>query len=771
MAKQLSSKQKKEELNKLFALYNKRLGRLYSDYVKKLTSLGYSEDVLEGDALFNFNNFPELKTRLDDIFANYFADNVLCYKQGITDGVALAFSHDTATFGTFSVLSDKAIKTVRDNAAATFIQSRFKAAKGLNLSQTIWNYCQQTKSEFEMAMSNVIADGVKGGTSAEEIGRRIRQYLNNPDMMYRRYHTVKILANGTKKDVVSWRRKRIIDGKVRFIEEPLEKVGRGVYRSSRMNALRVARTEINAAYLRGHNARWTNEPFVIGQWIHVSPQHPVEDICDELEGRYPKDFVFSNWHPQCMCTSDPILIEGEEKKKFYDRLYAGEDMSGYISPYAVTDVPEQYKKYIESNEDAIMDAFRRGKLAWHLADNKRYWQRLCSAENQKKMGYSAKSAKKLIFEAARKRHAGRTREQIDKIQSKWTMRRSAIYLERMNDSLDILKMYDSNFIAKDALLQRYNNVLSAIKNKSSVDDVERTFTRFTDGVKTREDIFKRLAPQVLQEQKAIFKERFKPFKSDLSIYQGEIKKLYDNFNKCKDGYKAKKILDELREQSLTLTKDMLSNQGKVDGLQYVGTAKDYVISKARTFAVKGKLIDIKEYVADFVCFEDKAGIRYYYETFGYGNLARFNAKEMSEYFLDCPKYVRENIKGMMSCNSWHPLDDYYKKAYKSFTHGYMYSSNPVTVHSTASIEQAKTSVTHEIGHHIDHKMGIISRQAEWKQAMQLDKGYIREYSKNDPMEDFADTISYYAQGGGYKQYIERNFPNRTKLLEKLLNSL
>lgn len=486
MTKNISSRQKKEELNKLFAQYNKRLGRLYGDYVKKLASLDYGEDVLEGNALFNFNNFPELKSRLNDIFSDYFTNNVLCYKHGITDGVTLAFSHDTAVLGAYSVLSDKALKDVRDNAASAFIQSRFKSAKGLNLSQIIWNYCQQNKSEFEMAMSNVIADGVKGGTSAEEIGRKIRQYLNNPDMMYRRYHTVKTLANCTKKDIVSWRRKRIIDGNVRFIEEPLEKVGRGVYRSSRMNALRVARTEINAAYLRGHNARWANEPFVIGQWIHVSPQHPVEDICDELEGRYPKDFVFSNWHPQCMCTADPILISGDEKKQFYDRLYAGEDMSGYVSPYAVKDVPEKYKVYIANNEEAIMAAFKNDKLAWHLDDNKKYWQGLCSAENQKLMGVAKDaSSEGRILKVAELRHAKRDAE---KVQSLWTQRRSSNYMERMKDVIAGLTYSNDSGLIGDALTARYNAVLAALKRPTSrsVANVEQLYQRFANGAAIRE---------------------------------------------------------------------------------------------------------------------------------------------------------------------------------------------------------------------------------------------------------------------------------------------
>lgn len=415
MAKKLTSKQKKEQLNQLFAAYNRRLGMLYSGYVKKLLSLGYNEDVLESDALFNFDNFPLLKARLEDIFNDYFQNSILCYKSGITDGVSLAYTHDGDALGQFSVLSDKALQNARKTAAATFIANRFNAKNVLNLAQSVWNYCQQTKSEFEMAMSNVIADGLEKGTSAEEVGRRLRQYLNNPDMMYRRYHTVKVLKNGQKKDVVTWRRKRIIDGRVRFVEEPLERVGQGVYRSARKNALRVARTEINAAYHKARNERWKNEPFVIGQHIHISPQHDPEedaDICDELEGYYPKDFDWNSWHAQCMCTSDPVMISGEERKQFYKRLAKGEDMTNYISPNRVKDVPDQYKRYIEANGDKIVDAFKRGKLAWHLANNKSYWVRYLDATQRKQMGADAISRRDTIQEIAKARHAKRDAEAI-----------------------------------------------------------------------------------------------------------------------------------------------------------------------------------------------------------------------------------------------------------------------------------------------------------------------------------------------------------------------
>jgi hypothetical protein len=482
MSKKLTSKQQKEQLNNLFAVYNKRLGRLYSDYVKKLTSLGYGEDVLEDDALFNFDNFPQLKARLNDIFNDYYQNSLLCYKSGITDGVALAYNHDEMVIGGYSVLTDKAIRVARDTAAATFISNRLKTKNGLNLSQIIWNYCQQTKSEFEMAMSNTIADGIKKGSSAEEVGKSIRKYLNDPDMMYRRYHTIKVQKNGKKKDVVTWRRRRIIDGKVRFVEEPLEKVGMGVYRSARKNALRVARTEINSAYHKARNERWQNEPFVIGQYIHVSPQHNIDDICNDLEGRYPKDYVWISWHPQCICTSDPITIQGEEKKEFYKRLMAGEDMSNYVSPFAVLTMPEKYNQYIKDNSEAIVKAGMRGKLAWHLQDNTKYWAHLLSPSDRKKLGLKAVSSKELILAKAKERHALRTKEQIDKIQSRWDKHRRDYYNGLVHNLLGSKSVTD---IKSQDLFERYYAIRYAIKDKKSASEIASLFDRFKRGYQTK----------------------------------------------------------------------------------------------------------------------------------------------------------------------------------------------------------------------------------------------------------------------------------------------
>ena len=753
MAGKLTAKKRKEDLNKLFAEYNRRLGMLYSGYVRKLLALGYSEDVLESDALFNFDNFPVLKARLNEIFNDYFQNSMLCYKSGITSGVSLAYSHDNDALGQFSVLTDKALETARKTAAATFIANRLNAKNGLNLAQSVWNYCQQAKSEFEMAMSNVIADGLEKGTSAEDVGRRIRQYLNNPDMMYRRYHTVKVLKNGQKKDVVTWRRKRIINGRVRFVEEPLEHVGQGVYRSARKNALRVARTEINAAYHKARNGRWANEPFVIGQHIHISPQHDPDedaDICDELEGYYPKDFDWDSWHSQCMCTSDPVMISGEERKQFYKRMLNGEDMSGYVSPNSIKDVPDQYKRYIEANGDKIVDAFKRGKLAWHLANNKSYWLKYLDATQRKQMGVKTISRREAIQEIAKARHAKRD---AAKIQQNWKKRRMTIYTERMNNNLKGIQL-------EGALLDRYYEVVKALASPKTWDvaNVESLYKRFVQEVNTHNIRTTRMAFE------AYYKEHKKNIKQS-SVLTNLCKRL----KKAADPNEIDSLYAELRHKSLVYTRYQLRQTGLVKGLAFDGDVNDYVVSKARACTTpKGKIVNIRDYISDFVKYTDKNGISYYYEVFTDALNANLNASRASRFLKTCPSFIQKNLKGIMCCNNSHPLDDYFKKVYKNFSRGYMYSSDPVTVHSYQGWTYFKESVCHEVGHHIDKKLQNVSSMTKWMQAQKADGNFYRDYSKQAPCEDFADTVSQYVIN---KEKCRKQFPHRTALLEKLLATL
>ncbi|MBQ9417880.1 MAG: hypothetical protein IJU19_04785, partial [Bacteroidales bacterium] len=66
---------------------------------------------------------------------------------------------------------------------------------------------------------------------------------------------------------------------------------------------------------------YQEEALVLGIEIHTTsnPAHQ-EDICDLLAGRYPKDFKWTGWHPNCMCYEVPILATPEEVNAMADAI-------------------------------------------------------------------------------------------------------------------------------------------------------------------------------------------------------------------------------------------------------------------------------------------------------------------------------------------------------------------------------------------------------------------------------------------------------------------
>jgi len=471
----------------LFGAYNKRLGKLYAKFIKELSELGISVDEkLADNPLFMFDNFPELQYRLRDIFNQYVQDNLLLTKQGIASGVALAFGQDAKNLHGYTILNDSAIERVRRMAINAFTARRMNNPQGLNLSQNIWNYAQQTKSEFEIAMSNVIKDGLSKGTSAAELSLRVRDQLKEPDMMYRRYHHTVITTGGKKKDVAVWH-KRVIDedGNVRFVVAPLEEVGQGVYRSSYKNSFRLMRSEINMSYHYGNNARWRSEPFVLGIRIWGSPQHPKPDICDELWGVYPKDFDFAGFHPQCMCASAPVLCSKQERDEIIRRKQKGEDISNYVSPNAVTQVPDAFKEYVHRNRDKILAAGERGTLAYVFRDNPKYWRFEFNKDEQQKMGvYVQPKHVKTEAEKADIQRRWDERRRRMAIEARHAKRDDAAVQERWNRyQLERVQRAISNadIDAGTALTGRLNALYSAIK-QGDIYAVQQAYAKAMRGV-------------------------------------------------------------------------------------------------------------------------------------------------------------------------------------------------------------------------------------------------------------------------------------------------
>lgn len=280
-----------------------------------------------------------------------------------------------------------------------------RSSEGLNLSQRVWNYTNQLRDEMEVAITVAIGEG----RSAQQMSRDVRKYLNDPDLMFRRFQ-----YKGDDGVIhTKWKKKYIDEkGHVRFADcdRDTYKTGPGVYKSSYKNAMRLTRTETNMAYRNSDYFRWLQNDQIIGIYVRPSnaPQgkdhhERVEDICDDLKGQYPKNFRFEGWHPNCFCIATPIFIPANERKAQEDALVRGEH---YNSPSLITKYPKGFIKWTKDHEWKKNLAQLKGKPGpqdpYFITHNKGIMSRL----------------------AVQERHEGRTQAQIDAIKQRWLVRQS-----------------------------------------------------------------------------------------------------------------------------------------------------------------------------------------------------------------------------------------------------------------------------------------------------------------------------------------------------------
>ena len=254
---------------------------------------------------------------------------------------------------------------------------RKSAYGGLNLSQKVWKYTGDLKTEMECALTLSLGQG----DSAATVSRRVRQYLQEPDKMFRRFR----VKTGEKKiydeegNVIGtepiygrrWKRK-VIDPQTGAVTwenfNPRNyHPGRGVYRSSYKNAMRLTRTETNMAYRTAEQDRWQRMDFVVGYEIKLSNNHPIPDICNDLKGKYPKDFVFKGWHPQCRCYCIPILASQEEFVKMEKAILDGKEPP---SPHGIIRKPPKgLRDWWRENQERVESAT---SIPYWVADNHDY---------------------------------------------------------------------------------------------------------------------------------------------------------------------------------------------------------------------------------------------------------------------------------------------------------------------------------------------------------------------------------------------------------------
>lgn len=352
--------QKKIEIEKylpgLFARtegYASNVSKYYTAAVNALLDLAASVD-LEPEEVFYFADHKKLSVKATNVLRGLYSAVYQEIRRGVIAEWEFAnLSNDAMIESIFG----KGLK--EDNHYARWFSRNHDAMDaffkrkseygGLNLSQKVWKYTGQFKEEMELALSASLGQG----DSAATVSRHVRQYLKEPDRLFRRV--------------------RDEEGNLKLSKRAAAyHPGRGEYRSSYKNAMRLARTETNMAYRAADCERWNDIPFVVGMEVKRS-NHPFAcSVCEALAGKYPKDFKFVGWHPQCRCYIVPILADEKDRMAYHRAVLNGEDVEGWKFEGEIAEPHAGFQKWIGENQERIGEARQRGTLPYWIKDNPKY---------------------------------------------------------------------------------------------------------------------------------------------------------------------------------------------------------------------------------------------------------------------------------------------------------------------------------------------------------------------------------------------------------------
>jgi hypothetical protein len=341
--------------------YERQVSAIFNQAIKEATLIGVSIEDLADDEILSFDKLPKTKKAVSKMLNTLASNLTVCIVNGVQSSWTLANSREdelcNQVFGDVKdLLTDAQHKRYYSNNGDALQAFLDRKEAGLKLSERVWKYADEFKEEIEMGLDLGIRDGV----AANKMQKDLQQYLQHPDMLFRRVRD--------KYDNLQLSKRA-----------KAYHPGAGVYRSSYKNARRLTVTETNMAYRTADYLRWQQMDFVVGIRVVKSNNHPDTDICDELSaplgstavegpGCYPKDFKFVGWHPHCRCHSESILKTEEELMAGNRRIMNGDEPSAE-SVNTVKDTPEAFNKWVKNNKERIESA---KTLPYFIRDNEKY---------------------------------------------------------------------------------------------------------------------------------------------------------------------------------------------------------------------------------------------------------------------------------------------------------------------------------------------------------------------------------------------------------------
>lgn len=361
-----TNKQKKEietraqkKQTALFVQQQKQVEKIFNEACQAAAAIGASVGTIPDGKQFTFDKAnPAVKKRAEKMLNQLNTQLEAAIVNGIRSAWTLSNNKNNELT---RVVLGKAIGKIGKEQERRYFSNNGKALeaflqrkeKGMDLSQRVW----QVTKDYQELIERGLELGIKTGNDAQTMARDLKAYLKQPDKLFRRV--------------------RDDNGDLQLSKRAAQyHPGQGVYRSSYKNALRLAITETNMAYRTADYERWQDMDFVIGIRIVLSNNHttkdskgktvPLKDICDELQGTYPKTFKFTGWHPHCRCHVETILKSEDEIMADNRRILKGEEPKP--NGKEVDKLPKQFTEWLENNQERIDKA---SALPYFLRDNQR----------------------------------------------------------------------------------------------------------------------------------------------------------------------------------------------------------------------------------------------------------------------------------------------------------------------------------------------------------------------------------------------------------------
>ena len=317
--------------------YLSNVNGLYSNVIKEvaLATIG----VKKTNKLFRFKDYKRITESVDKSLANY--ENRLVQ-------VIHGYSKKEWDFANAKVdqLVNEQLKPFKGKIAKhnenyqAFEKFKSRKIKGITVVDRVAAITKRMRTNLEVAADVSLEDGL----TATQLANRMKSELADINKLLRKVKT----KHGS---VV------FSDVQNSFI------VGRGNYKSANKSALRLVANELTDAYRESENIRIKDNNDIVGTKISVSKSHVVRDICDDLAGKYPKDYSWNKWHIGCKCIRTYIF---KTPKELENEIRNDQNLSPDSSKNFVSDAPSNYYNWIKNNEAKLKNSPN------FIANNKKY---------------------------------------------------------------------------------------------------------------------------------------------------------------------------------------------------------------------------------------------------------------------------------------------------------------------------------------------------------------------------------------------------------------